>query len=262
MLALTATAIQKEEDTSHYRPTNSPGDREFAEQFEKQWHNELTQSFADDAMKEVDEIIGDALLEDENGNYLSMVTSAKKYALNSSTLQLGESGDGIMLPGVSSFRGGTAPPATTTNNNDDEDDNNNNSNNDNNNDMTGMKREVGTIDKNSISNNVKVTTAIDDINDDAKGKLNIENLKDDFNTQQDIAQENVNNNAGAQPSDIQLQEEQFGKSNNVDNGEGQLMVEEMEEDFGIANVVHDGGSNAILPGETKEEYQGRCERKA
>ena len=85
MLALTATAIQKEEDKSHYRPTNSPGDREFAEQFEKQWHNELTQSFADDAMKEVDEIIGDALLEDENGNYLSMVTSAKKYALNSST---------------------------------------------------------------------------------------------------------------------------------------------------------------------------------
>ena len=43
----------------------------------------------------------------------------------------------------------------------------------------------------------------------------------------------------------------FGKSNNVDNGEGQLMVEEMEEDFGIANVVHDGGSNAILPGEKK-----------
>ena len=60
--------------------------------------------------------------------------------------------------------GGTAPPATTTNNND-EDDNNNNSNNDNNNEMTGMKREVGTIGKNSISNNVKVTTAIDDIND-------------------------------------------------------------------------------------------------
>ena len=33
------------------------------------------------------------------------------------------------------------------------------------------------------------------------------------------------------------------------------MLEEMEEDFGIANVVHDSRSNAILPGETKEEYQ-------
>ena len=35
------------------------------------------QSFADDAMKEVDEIIGDTLLEDEDGNYLSMVGSSK-----------------------------------------------------------------------------------------------------------------------------------------------------------------------------------------
>ena len=68
LLVPSAEEVQKEEDKSHYRPTNSPGDREFAEQFEKQWHNELTQSFADDAMKEVDEIIGDALLEDENGN--------------------------------------------------------------------------------------------------------------------------------------------------------------------------------------------------
>merc|ERR1711871_1677405 len=193
MLALTAAST---DDNEYKRSNNNASDQEFAEQFEKQWHNELTQSFADDAMKEVDEIIGDTLLEDEDGNYLSMVGSSKNYALASSTFQLGEIGDDIQLPG-----------AETSSKKDAE----------------GMSN--GTVPEKEEGAKRLPSSNYGNASVDAKGKLNIENLG---------AASTLNDNPGnikdnSPLSDLQLEEEQYS------GGTGAPPPEEEEETFGITN---------------------------
>ena len=99
-------------------------------------------------------------------------------------------------------------------------------------------------------------SSISRINDDVKGKLNIENLKNDFIKTEDQSPGSTEDKIGEPLSDIQLQQEQFGNGV-VDDGQP-VTLEEIEEDFSIKNVgPHEGGSNAVLPGETKEEYNER-----
>merc|ERR1711871_295200 len=259
MMALTAAATQNDGGTkANAGLMTTASDQEFARQFEKQWHNELTQSFADDAMKEVDEIVGDALLEDENGNYLSMVLSEKKYDLSASAaLHFGES-DGIVLPGVTSSHKASVP--SKVNDNTDRNkkvdgkivDGTTRTSTEFNNDE-GRMREVDHAD----SSAAPLFSNVSQINDDAKGKLNIENLSDEFTTEekQNKTQASVKNNDDEPLSDIKLQEEKYGNDNN--NGAKQILLEE-EEEFGIQNVgPYEGGNNSILPGETAEEYVKR-----
>ena len=219
MLALTAAST----DDNEY---NNTSDQEFAKQFEKQWHNELTQSFADDAMKEVDEIIGDTLLEDEDGNYLSMVRSGKNYAIASSTFQLGEIGDDIQLPGAETFDKKNAEGIS--------------------NDTVPGKEDRSKAPPSSSYKNASV---------DAKGKLNIENLG---------AASTLNDNPAKiendDPlSDLQLEEEQYDRMGSGESGgTGSVPLEEEEETFQITNEqAPEGGKNSILPNETSKEYEER-----